>query len=82
MGPVLVLILSKVLDFVSNNADEIVKAIKEEFGITEEHIENSLLNDFVYEPSEEKLNKLYEVLKGKNKDADKLASILINKTEV
>lgn len=83
MSPLLALILGKVLDYVADHADEIIEAIKNQFSEVKDDPEIKVaLQDLGYEPNEEKLNKLNDLLEAKGQDTKQLASILVTKTIV
>lgn len=83
MSPIVGLILSKILDYLADHADEIVQAIKDNFPGAEQdpEMKNAIL-DLGYAPTEEALTKLHNIMIKKNHDIDKLAGILVSKTVV
>ncbi|MBL0320540.1 MAG: hypothetical protein IPP74_14790 [Alphaproteobacteria bacterium] len=83
MPPYVLVILNLILDYIANNADEIVKAIKDKF-LTSKTVPAvvSAIQEFGYAPSGENLEKLHTVLKENGEDADQLAKILINSATV
>ena len=78
------LIVAKVVEFVAENADDVLLAIKEKFSkVLSDNIEvSNAAHDLAYEPSEEKLQKFSELLEQKGEDPEKLASLLVTKTIV
>lgn len=83
VAPIVVLILGKVLDYIAENADEIVDAIKDEFLTAKTDTEvQAAIQEFGYAPDEESLGKLHDLLEKKGEDVEKLASILVTKTIV
>lgn len=83
MAPIVILILGKILDYLSEHADEIIEAIKEQFLSAQNDPEVKIaLQELGYAPTEENLKKLSEILEAKGEDTGKLASILVTKTVV
>lgn len=83
MSPILTLIISKILDYIADNADEIIQKIKDQFLSAREDPEVvAALQDFGYEPTEEKLAALNGLLETKGEDSQQLAKILINSATV
>lgn len=84
MSPILALIIAKVLDYISDHADEIISAIKDKF-LSKENPDSEVaaaIQTLGYDPSHETLAKLSDVLEAKGHSADQLASLLVTKTVV
>jgi len=83
MAPIVTLILSKILDYLADHADEIIQKIKDQFLSAREDPEVvAALQEFGYAPNEETLNKLHDTLEAKGEDPKQLAKILVNETTV
>ena len=83
MSPLLAMILGKVLDYLADHSDEIIDAIKEQFSDVKNDPEIKVaLQDLGYEPNEDKLNRLNELLEAKGQDTQQLASLLVTRTIV
>ena len=77
------IILQKLLEYLVDNADEILEKIKGSFVTARMDTEViDAVNDFGYQPTEESLTKLHEVLEAKGEDTQQLAKILINNAHV
>lgn len=82
MSPIVALIISKVLDYLSAHADEIIEAIKDKFLSAKEPDVQAALQNLGYEPNEANLIHLSNLLEAKGEDPAHLAAILVNKTLV
>lgn len=81
MAPIVALILGKILDYLADHADEVIRVIKEQFLNADEEV-HVAINTLGADPSPDNLNKLQEVLEAKGEDVSKLASVLVNQTTV
>ena len=81
MAPIVALILGKILDYLADHADEVIRAIKEQFLNADEEV-HVAINTLGADPSPDNLSKLQEVLEAKGEDVSKLASVLVNQTTV
>ena len=81
MAPIVALILGKILDYLADHADEVIRVIKEQFLNADEEV-HVAINTLGADPSADNLNKLQEVLEAKGEDVSKLASVLVNQTTV
>ena len=81
MAPIVILMLARILSYITENAEEVAAAIKERFPIanTDPEVSN-LIQELGYEPTEDKLNSLHDVLKAKGENPAELAALLVNKT--
>lgn len=84
MGQTIVnLIIGKILDYLADNADEIVTAIKEKFHIVETDPElRGAVQELGFSPTEENLHSVAKLLEEKGEDPAKLAALLVTKTVV
>lgn len=83
MAPIVTLILSKILDYLADHADEIIQKIKDQFLSAREDPEViAAVQELGFDPSQENLTKLHDTLAAKGEDTEKLAKILVNETTV
>lgn len=83
MAPILTLIIGKILDYIADNADEIIQKIKDQFLSAREDPEVvAALQNFGYDPNQETLNSLTTILENKKEDVGQLAKILVNSATV
>jgi len=83
MAPIVTLILSKILDYLADHADEIIQKIKEQFLSTREDPEVvAAVQELGYSPTQENLTKLNDCLAAKGEDVGQLAKILVNETTI
>lgn len=82
MAPIITLIIGKLLDYLADNADEIIQKIKDQFLSAKDPEVAAAIQEFGYEPNEESLTKLNDCLAAKGEDVGQLAKILINSATV
>lgn len=83
MHPFLILIVGKLLDFLSEHSDDIVKLIRDQFDSATNDTEvKKALNEFENDPTEESFVALHDKLEAKGEDTQKLAKMVINEATV
>ena len=83
MAPIVALLLGKVLEYLADNAEEIVEKIREQFsGVKDDPEVVASLQKFGFDPTEETLTSLNDVLESKGEDTQKLASVILNNANV
>lgn len=83
MAPIFALLLGKVLEYLADNAEEIVEKIQEQFSSVKDDPEvKTSLQEFGFDPTEETLANLHDVLESKGEDPQKLASVILNNANV
>lgn len=82
MNPFLTLILSNLIDYIAKNAESFILQLKDKFLKTEDPEIQAAINDVGFEPNENNLNKLHDVLLAKGHKPDELAKVLINNAQV
>jgi glycine betaine/choline ABC-type transport system substrate-binding protein len=77
------LLLGLVLDYLRENADKIVAALKAEFlSLADDAEVQGAIQELGYSPSEESLHNLNTVLEAKGEKPEKVAKVLLNETSV
>jgi len=83
MAPIFALLLGKVLEYLADNAEEIVEKIREQFsGVKDDPEVKTSLQEFGFDPTEETLTNLNDVLESKGEDTQKLARVILNNANV
>lgn len=82
LAPFLTILFSKLLDYLADNSDEIVKALKDL--LLKEHDQEiaNAINDLGFEPNEDTLSRLYNVVEKKKKNTEDFASLLLTKAKI
>lgn len=82
LNPFITIVIGKILDYVLENADEVVEAIRDQIGCKDDPEVKDTMSEFSYDPSPDNLLKLHNLLEKKGEDPEKLASLLVSKTVV
>jgi hypothetical protein len=82
--PVLVqLLLNFLLSYLAENADAIIDKIKSEYlGLKDDAEVQGAIQEIGYNPTEESLNKLHDLVQARGEDPAKIAKVLLNETTV
>lgn len=81
--PFLVIIINFILNYVADNADEIIDSIRKQFPLADSDPElRNAIQEFGYDPTELTLDNLNKVLLAKKQSTDALARVLLNKTTI
>ena len=81
LAPIVTLIISRIIDYIANNPDEIISAVKEQFpSLADNSGFQVALQELGYDPTEDKLNVLHDMLDAKGENPAFLAQVLVNKT--
>lgn len=82
MSPMIALLLGKILEYLADHVDDVVDLIKKEFlSAQSDPVVKTAVQEFAYNPDEDTLKNLHDVLVEKGEDPDKLAKIIVNSAE-
>lgn len=82
MSPFVQLILTKLIDYIAKNAEEYILKLKDHFLKTEDPEIAQAIQEVGFEPSEDNLAKLNNILVAKGYGSDELVKTLINSAQV
>lgn len=83
MAPIFSVILGTILEFLADNAADVIRAIKKEYFDYDNDAEVQVaINEFGYEPNEANLTKLNDLLVSKGAAPEKLAKVIVNTAQV